>query len=61
MDTYFYCQNCNAKITIDQLALLNEGKCPECGSMQGFSTLPKGENDSFEQVTVLNDTAFLNP
>lgn len=60
METYFYCQSCDEKITIDQLALLNEGKCPKCGSLEGFSTVPKDENDSFEQVTVLNDTEFLN-
>lgn len=60
MDTYFYCQSCDEKITIDQLALLNEGKCPKCSSIEGFSTIPKDENDSFEQVTVLNDTEFLN-
>ena len=60
MEIFFYCQNCDKKITTDQLALLNEGKCPECGSMEGFSTIPKDENDSFEQVTVLNDTEFLN-
>ena len=60
MDIFFYCQNCDKKITTDQLALLNEGKCPECGSMEGFSTMPKDQNDSFEQVTVLNDTEFLN-
>ena len=59
MEIFFYCQNCDKKITTDQLALLNEGKCPECGSMEGFSTIPKDENDSFEQVTVLNDTEFL--
>lgn len=60
MEIFFYCQNCDKKITTDQLALLNEGKCPECGSMEGFSTLPKDQNDSFEQVTVLNDTEFLD-
>ena len=60
METFFYCQNCDEKITIDQLAFLNEGKCPKCGSMEGFSTIPKDQNDSFEHVTVLNDTEFLN-
>lgn len=60
METFFYCQNCDEKITIDQLALLNEGKCPECDSMEGFSTIPKDENDSFDEVTILNDTEFLN-
>lgn len=61
MEIFFYCQSCDQKITVDQLALLNEGKCPSCGSLEGFSTVPKDENDSFEKVTVLNDTDFLNP
>lgn len=62
MDTYFYCQHCNAKITIDQLALLNEGKCPMCLSIEGFSSLPKSENDTFDTfdtLTVVNDTELL--
>jgi len=59
MDTYFYCQHCNAKITIDQLALLNEGKCPECSSIEGFSTMPKSDGDPFESVQIINDTELL--
>lgn len=59
MDTYFYCQSCDAKITVDQLALLNEGKCPTCGSIEGFSSLPKSQNDSFDSLTVVNDTELL--
>ncbi len=59
MDTYFYCQSCDTKITIDQLALLNEGECPTCNSIEGFSSLPKDQNDSFESLTVVNDTELL--
>ena len=59
METFFYCQGCDAKITIDQLALLNEGKCPACGSMEGFSTMSKSEGDPFTTVTVINDTELL--
>lgn len=59
METYFYCQSCDAKITIDQLALLNEGKCPTCGSIEGFSSLPKRENETFDTLTVVNDTELL--
>ena len=59
MESYFYCQSCDEKITVAQLALLNEGKCPACESMMGFSTLPKDENDSFETLTVVNDTELL--
>jgi len=60
MELYFYCQSCDHKIIIDQLAFLDEGKCPACGSIEGFSSVPKSENDPFEKVTVLNDTDFLN-
>ena len=56
---FFYCQSCDAKITVDQLALLNEGKCPECGSLEGFSTLSKKESDGFESLTIVNDTEIL--
>ncbi|MHC3994816.1 hypothetical protein WCX49_08165 [Sulfurimonas sp. HSL-1656] len=59
-ETFFYCQECNGKITLDQLALLNEGKCPHCGSLAGFSTNPKGTEDGFEKARVLNDSDFLN-
>lgn len=59
METFFYCQACNAKITLDQLALLNEGKCPECGSIEGYSTAPKDANDGFEELTVVNDAEML--
>jgi transcription initiation factor IIE alpha subunit len=58
-ETFFYCQSCEAKITVDQLALLNEGKCPECGSLEGFSTVPKKESDGFESLTIVNDTQML--
>lgn len=56
---FFYCQACDRKITLDQLALLNEGKCPSCGSQQGFSTLSKNEQDGFEHLTMINDAEML--
>ncbi len=59
METFFYCQACDAKITIDQLALLNEGKCPACGSIEGFSSVSKSEGDPFTTVTVINDAELL--
>ena len=59
MEIYFYCQACDQKITSDQLALLNEGKCPHCSSLEGFSTASKEENDMFEKLTIVNDTDFL--
>lgn len=59
MDTYFYCQSCDGEITIDQLARLNEGKCPFCCTIEGFSSLPKSQNDTFDTLTVVNDTELL--
>jgi transcription initiation factor IIE alpha subunit len=58
-ETFFYCQSCDAKITVDQIGLLNEGKCPECGSIEGFSTVSKKESDGFESLTIVNDTEML--
>lgn len=59
MEIFFYCQHCDEKITTDQLALLNDGKCPNCGTIEGFSTVSKCENDSFESLTLINDTELL--
>ncbi len=59
MEIFFYCQNCDEKITSNQLSLLSEGKCPKCDSLEGFSTLPKSEQDPFTTVTVINDTELL--
>ena len=42
-----------------QLALLNEGICPACGSIEGFSSMPKSEGDPFATVTVINDAELL--
>lgn len=58
-EMFFFCQDCDAKITLDQLSLLNEGKCPSCGSNIGFSSMSKDDNDGFEEAVVLNDTDFL--
>lgn len=58
-EMFFYCQSCDAKITVDQLGLLNEGKCPECGSIRGFSTVSGKETDGFESLTIVNDTEML--
>lgn len=59
METFFYCQSCDAKITVDQLALLHEGRCPVCGALEGFSTVPKNEDDPFEYTTMINDADLL--
>ncbi len=59
MEIFFYCQACDAKITVDQLSLLNEGKCPTCGSLDGFSTASKSEADPFEYTTMINDAELL--
>ena len=59
METFFYCRSCDTKITLDQLGLLNEGRCPACDSMEGFSTMPKSGGDPFTTVTVINDAELL--
>lgn len=56
---FYYCQACDAKVTLDQLALLNGGKCPACGLLAGFSTVPKSGQDGFEQLTMINDADLL--
>jgi transcription initiation factor IIE alpha subunit len=58
-ETFFFCQECDGKITLDQLGLLNEGKCPKCGSLAGFSTQSKTEADGFEHLTMINDAQLL--
>lgn len=59
MEILFYCQSCNETVTTDQLPLLNEGRCPNCNSLEGFSTAPKDESDTFETLRVINDTELL--
>lgn len=60
METYFYCQECDTKISIDQLALLNEGRCPQCGSFEGYSTMSKTEGNPFVTTTIINDTELFS-
>lgn len=59
MEMFFYCQSCDAKITVDQLSLLHEGRCPACGALDGFSTSSKSEVDPFEYTTMINDADLL--
>ena len=59
MEIYFYCQSCNTKITVEELAHLNHGECPKCGTIEGFSSVPKSEADSFESLKIINDTELL--
>ena len=59
MEILFYCQACDQTIKAEELAFLNEGKCPHCDSLEGFSSARKEENEIFETLTVLNDTEFL--
>ena len=59
METFFYCQGCDAKITVEALGTLDGGKCPECGGMEGFSTLLKSQGDPFETVTIINDAEMI--
>jgi Zn finger protein HypA/HybF involved in hydrogenase expression len=59
-ETYFFCQACDSKLTVVQLVSLDEGRCPSCGSIEGYSTVPKSEADGFEQVTMVNDSEMLS-
>jgi transcription initiation factor IIE alpha subunit len=58
-EIFYYCQECDGTITIDRLALLNEGKCPECGSTAGFSSESKASQDVFDNLTMVNDSDLL--
>ncbi|WP_428738196.1 hypothetical protein [Sulfurimonas sp.] len=56
----YYCQECDEKITIEQLASLDAGKCPKCGSIEGFSTFPKDSTNGFkDDAVILNEAIFL--
>lgn len=59
-EVVYYCQNCDHEITIEQLATLEEGKCPKCESNEGFSTLPKDSTNGFkDDAVILNEAIFL--
>lgn len=58
-ELYFYCQKCDEQITVDALGELEEGKCPSCQSIEGFSTMPKNAMDPFETVTVVNEAEMV--
>ncbi len=58
-EMFFYCQECDHKLSVEQLATLHEGQCPSCSSLAGYSTMPKSHNDGFEQLTMLNDAELL--
>lgn len=59
-EIYYYCQECDHAITIEQLGSLVEGKCPKCGSNEGFSTFPKDSANGFkDDAVILNEAIFL--
>lgn len=33
--------------------------CPSCGTIEGFSTAPKSENETFDSLRVINDSELL--
>lgn len=55
----FYCQNCDHKIDVAVFATLEAGKCPNCQSQAGFSTLSKEDQDPFIHTTMINDSDLL--
>jgi phage FluMu protein Com len=60
MEIVFYCQKCDHAMDSSQFAELTDGKCPNCYSLEGFSTLSKKENDPFIGTTMINDSDLLN-
>lgn len=60
MEILFYCQDCDHTIKSDTFAELTDGKCPDCYSMKGFSTLSSKEHDPFVGVSMINDSELLN-
>lgn len=55
----FFCQACDFVIDVELIAQLDGGKCPSCGKLEGFGTVPKTSMPSSAGAHVLNDTDFL--
>lgn len=54
-----FCQACDHVIDLEMIAELDGGKCPSCGKLEGFGTVPKISMPSSAGAHVLNDTDFL--
>jgi hypothetical protein len=55
----FFCQACDFVIDVEMIAQLDGGKCPNCGKLEGFATVPKLSMPNSANAHVLNDTDFL--
>jgi len=55
----FFCEACAFVIDVEMIAQLDGGKCPNCGKLEGFATVPKLSMPSSANAHVLNDTDFL--
>jgi uncharacterized paraquat-inducible protein A len=55
----FFCQACDFVIDLEMIAELDGGKCPNCGKLEGFATVPKHSMPNSANSHVLNDTDFL--
>lgn len=54
----FFCQACDFVIDVEMIAELDGGKCPSCGKLEGFGTVPKLSMPSSAGAHILNDTDF---
>ncbi len=55
----FFCQACDFVIDVEMIAELDGGKCPNCGKLEGFGTVPKHSMPNSANAHVLNDSDFL--
>lgn len=55
----FFCQACDFVIDVEMIAQLEGGKCPSCGKLEGFATVPKHSMPNSANAHVLNDADFL--
>lgn len=56
----FFCQACDFVIDVEMIAELDGGKCPNCGKLEGFGTVPKLSMPNSANAHVLNDSDFLD-
>ena len=55
----FFCQACDFVIDVERIAELDKGKCPNCGKLEGFGSVPKHSMPNSANSHVLNDSDFL--
>lgn len=60
-EVHYFCQSCEDKLSLEQIAQITDAKCPSCGSTEGFSTATIETNKAFSsEATVVNDSDFLS-